>query len=83
MIERHLSNRRWITRKQLAQFSQVKRGPDPGRAKDMYERSLSSSHARRPDWVSIAALTFMVITWAGFLIGLWVIWAKCRGLSPF
>jgi len=83
MIERHQSDRRLITTERLAQFSQVRGGPDPRRAKDACETSSSSNQARRPDWVLIATLTFVVFSWIAFVFCIYVIWAKCRGSSPF
>ena len=83
MIERHRSDRHWITLERLAQFSQVKRDPDPRRAKDACETGPSSNQARHPDWVLIAALTFTVFAWALMVLCMYVIWAKCRGWPPF
>ena len=83
MIERHQSDRRLITTERLAQFSQVRGGPDPRLAKDASETNSSSNQARHPDWVLIATLLFTVFAWAAFAFCIYVIWAKCRGSSPF
>jgi len=83
MIDCHRSDRRWITREQLAHFTQAKRDPDPRRAKDACATSPSSNQAGRPDWVLIGLLTLVVFTWAAFAFCIYVIWAKCRGSSPF
>ena len=83
MIERLRSDRRWITRERLAQFSQVEGDPDPRRTKDVSQTTLSSNQARRPDWVLIATLIFVVLGWIAFVFCIYVIWAKCRGSSPF
>src|SRR6185369_666030 len=47
MIERQRSHGRWITRERLAQFSQVKRDPDPRRAKDACETTPSAHFSIR------------------------------------
>ena len=83
MIERHQSARRLITTERLAQFSQVRGGPDPRLAKDASETNSSSNQARHPDWVLIGLLTFVVFVWAALVFCIYVIWAKCRGSSPF
>ena len=83
MIERHRSDRRWITTERFAQFFQVKGDPDPRRAKDACETSSSSDQPRRPVRVLIATLTFVVFSWIAFGFCIYVIWAKCRGSSPF
>jgi hypothetical protein len=82
-IERHRNDRRWITTERLAPFSQVEGDRDPRRAKDACQTSSSSNQARRSDWVLIATLTFVVFSWIAFLFCIYVIWAKCRGSSPF
>ncbi len=83
MIERHQSARRLITTERLAQFSQVRGGPDPRLAKDASETNSSSNQARHPDWVLIGFLTFVVFVWAVLAFCIYVIWAKSRGSSPF
>lgn len=83
MIPRHQTNRRWITALRPAQFSQVKRDPDPRRAKDTCETSPSSNQPRHPDSVVIASLILLVFAWAALVFCLYVIWAKCRGSLPF
>jgi len=83
MIERHRSDRRWSTRERLAQFPQVKRDPDPRRAKDTCETRLSSNQPRHPDSVLIASLILLVFAWSALVFCMYVIWAKCRGSSPF
>ena len=82
-IERHQNDRRLITTERPAQFSRVRGGPDLRLAKDGPETNSSSNQARRPDWVLIGHLTFMVFAWAAFAFCIYVIWAKCRGSSPF
>ena len=83
MIERHQSDRRLITTERLAQFSQVRGGPDPRLAKDASETNSSSNQARHPDWVLIGLLTFVVFAWAAFAFCMYDLWAKCRVPSPF
>ena len=83
MIERHQSDRRLITTERLAQFSQVRGGPDPRLAKDASETNSSSNQARHPDWGLIGFLTLVVFAWAAFAFCIYVIWVKCRGSSPF
>ena len=83
VIERPQNDRRWITTERVAQFSQVKGDPDPRPAKDACETSSSSNQARGPDWVFIASLNFVVFSWIAFVFCIYVIWAKCRGSSPF
>jgi hypothetical protein len=83
MIERHQSDRRLIATERPAQFSQVRGSPDPRLAKDTSETNSSSNQARHPDWVLIGYLTFVVFAWAAFAFCIYVIWARCRGSSPF
>ncbi len=50
---------------------------------DHMNRNSSSNQARHPDWVLIATVIIMVFAWAAFAFCIYVIWAKCRGSSPF
>lgn len=81
MIERHRSNRRWITAERLAQLREVK--ADPGRAKDACETDSFSKQVPHPDWALIATLTFTILVWTAFVFCIYAIWAKCRSSSPF
>jgi hypothetical protein len=83
LIERHQSEGRLITTERPAQFSQVRGGPDPRLAKDASENHSPSNQARHPDWGFIGFLTFVVFAWAAVAFCIYVIWAKCRGSSPF
>lgn len=67
----------------LAQLPKVKGDPDPRRANDACETNSSSNQARHPDSVLIAALILVVFAWSALVFCMYVIWAKCRGSSPF
>jgi hypothetical protein len=83
MIERHGTNGGWSTTARLGQSSQAMDDSDQHLAKPAPEPSPPANGGSRPDWGLIAVLSFAVFSFAALVLAVWVIWAKCRGVSPF